>query len=136
MQLVPALLSRTELHALVWAEPLRHLARRFGISDQCLAKLCDRFDIPRPRPGHWNKVAVGTEIAMPVPPPAKAGMDETIEITPQSAGGTAIEEALLLRLPAGMGKRCAWRSDSRIRILSLPDGLQIGGGDRQGQAGL
>ena len=90
-QLVSALLSRTELHALVWAEPLRHLARRFGISDQCLAKLCDRFDIPRPRPGHWNKVAAGKEIAMPALPPAKAGMDETIEITPQPAGGMAME---------------------------------------------
>lgn len=80
--LVPALLSRTELHALVWAEPLRHLARRFGISDQSLAKLCDRFDIPRPRPGHWNKVAAGKEIAVPAMPPAKAGMDEKFEIAP------------------------------------------------------
>lgn len=103
-QLVPALLSRTELHALVWAEPLRHLARRFGISDQCLAKLCDRFDIPRPRPGHWNKVAVGREIAMPVLPPAKAGMDETIEITPQSAGGTAMEGTAALAAARQNGK--------------------------------
>ena len=76
-----ALLSRTELHALVWAEPLRHLAGRFSISDQSLAKLCDRLDIPRPRPGHWNKVAAGKEIAVPALPPAKAGMDEKIEIT-------------------------------------------------------
>lgn len=86
-----ALLSRTELHALVWAEPLRHLAGRFGISDQSLAKLCDRLDIPRPRPGHWNKVAAGKEIAVPALPPAKAGMDEKIEITPQPAGGVAME---------------------------------------------
>lgn len=87
--LVPALLSRTELHALVWAEPLRHLARRFGISDQSLAKLCDRFDIPRPRPGHWNKVAAGKEVAVAALPPAKAGMDEKIEITPVPDGGAS-----------------------------------------------
>lgn len=86
---VPALLSRTELQALVWAEPLRHLARRFGISDQSLAKICDRFDIPRPRPGHWNKVAAGREIAVPALPPAKAGMDEKIEITPHPDGGAS-----------------------------------------------
>jgi hypothetical protein len=87
--LVPALLSRTELHALVWAEPLRHLARRFGISDQSLAKLCDCFDIPRPRPGHWNKVAAGKEIAVPALPPATAGMDEKITITPDPNGGAS-----------------------------------------------
>ncbi|RYM07441.1 hypothetical protein EWH12_19075 [Sphingobium cupriresistens] len=98
------MLSRTELHALVWAEPLRHLARRFGVSDQCLAKLCDRFDIPRPRPGHWNKVAVGREIAMPALPPAKAGMDETIEITPQSAGGMAMEGDAALAAARQNGK--------------------------------
>jgi hypothetical protein len=79
--LAPALLSRTELHALVWAKPLRHLARRFGISDQSLAKLCDRFDIPRPRPGHWNKVAAGKRIAVPVLPPARTGTDEKITMT-------------------------------------------------------
>lgn len=87
--LVPALLSRTELHALVWAKPLRHLARRFGISEQSLAKLCDRFDIPRPRPGHWNKVAAGKEIAVPALPPARTGMDEKITITPVPDGGTS-----------------------------------------------
>lgn len=103
-QLASALLSRTELHALVWAEPLRHLARRFGVSDQCLAKLCDRFDIPRPRPGHWNKVAAGKEIAMPALPPAKAGMDETIEITPQSAGGMAMEGDAALAVARQNGK--------------------------------
>ncbi len=91
-QLVPALLSRTELHALVWAEPLRHLARRFGISDQILAKLCDRFDIPRPRPGHWNQVAAGKKIAVPPLPPAKAGMDKKIEITPHPGGGASSTE--------------------------------------------
>ena len=87
--LAPALLSRTELHALVWAEPLRHLAGRFGISDQSLAKLCDGFNIPRPRPGHWNKVAAGKEIAVPALPPAKAGMDEKIEITRHPDGGAS-----------------------------------------------
>ena len=88
-QLVPALLSRTELHALVWAEPLRHLAGRFGISDQSLAKLCDGFNIPRPRPGHWNKVAAGKEIAVPALPLAKVGMDEKIEITPHADGSAS-----------------------------------------------
>lgn len=102
--LVPTLLSRTELHALVWAEPLRHLARRFGISDQSLAKLCDRFDIPRPRPGHWNKVAAGKEIAAPVLSPAKSGMDEKIEITPQLAGGVAMEGDAALAAARQNGK--------------------------------
>jgi hypothetical protein len=117
--MVPALLSRTELHALVWAEPLRHLARRFGISDQCLAKICDRFDIPRPRPGHWTKVAAGREIAMPVLPPAKAGMDETIEITPRSAGGMAMEgDAALAARQNGKAVRVAERLSDPHPIIA------------------
>jgi hypothetical protein len=119
-QLAPVLLSRTELHALVWAEPLRHLARRFGISDQILAKLCERFDIPRPRPGHWNKVAAGKEIAMPALPPAKAGIDETIEITPQSAGGMAMEgDAALAAAPQnGKAVRVAERLSDPHPIIA------------------
>jgi hypothetical protein len=126
--LVPALLSRTELHALVWAEPLSHLARRFGISDQSLAKLCDRFDIPRPRPGHWNKVAAGKRIAVPVLPPARTGMDDKVTITPVSR--MVLRRQLrtpLSRRPTRMAKRCAWPIGFRIRTPSLPAGLQIEG---------
>jgi hypothetical protein len=51
--------SRQELYDLVWAEPVSVVAKRFGISDVGLAKLCRRHDIPLPPRGHWAKVAAG-----------------------------------------------------------------------------
>ena len=46
-------LSRKELYELVWSEPMKILAPRFGISDVGLRKACDRAEIPTPGPGHW-----------------------------------------------------------------------------------
>lgn len=51
--------SRQDLYDLVWAELVSVVAKRFGISDVGLAKLCRRHDIPLPPRGHWAKVAAG-----------------------------------------------------------------------------
>jgi hypothetical protein len=40
-------LSRAELYALVWSEPMKTLSERFGISDVALKKTCMRAEIPR-----------------------------------------------------------------------------------------
>src|ERR1700691_5618632 len=48
-------LSRKELYELVWSEPLKSLAPRFGISDVALRKTCARAEIPRPALGNWAK---------------------------------------------------------------------------------
>ena len=40
--------TREELYALVWSEPIQKLARRYGLSDPGLGKLCERYDIPNP----------------------------------------------------------------------------------------
>jgi predicted transcriptional regulator of viral defense system len=39
----------------VWAEPLKHLARRYGISDVALAKRCRKLGIALPGRGYWAK---------------------------------------------------------------------------------
>jgi hypothetical protein len=46
---------RTELHRQVWAEPMRTVAKKYGISDVALAKRCRKWGIPLPVQGHWNK---------------------------------------------------------------------------------
>lgn len=48
-------LSRQELHELIWSEPITTLAKRFGISDRGLTKVCKRSDIPTPPRGYWAK---------------------------------------------------------------------------------
>lgn len=47
--------TRKELYDLVWSEPMRTLATRFGISDVALAKTCSKADIPIPYRGYWNR---------------------------------------------------------------------------------
>ena len=90
-------LTRHQLHLLVWEKPIRHLAKTFGISDQDLVTICARFDIPRPAPGHWSKVAVGKAIETRALPPARPGMPDAISIAPiprSRAAEPAVEREL------------------------------------------
>ncbi|HEX8481138.1 MAG TPA: hypothetical protein VF650_04470 [Allosphingosinicella sp.] len=62
-------LTREELHELVWSEPMRKLAQRFQISDVGLKKVCTRHRIPVPARGHWQRVQAGKaspQIPLPV----------------------------------------------------------------------
>src|SRR5580700_2664247 len=73
-------LSRKKLYDLVWAEPMRNLSARFGISDVALKKTCARAGIPTPDRGYWAKKEAGKETfqaAFPLRPP---GMNDQVEI--------------------------------------------------------
>jgi hypothetical protein len=73
-------LSRKELYELVWSEPLKILAPRFGISDVALKKACARTEVPTPGAGHWAKNAAGkttSQIGLPDRPP---GMDDEVVV--------------------------------------------------------
>jgi hypothetical protein len=54
--------TRTELHDLVWSEPLLTLSKRYNISDVGLRKICIRLNIPLPKNGHWQKVQYGKKV--------------------------------------------------------------------------
>jgi len=41
-------ISRKELYQEVWSTPMTKLAKKYGISDVGLAKVCNRNNIPRP----------------------------------------------------------------------------------------
>ena len=60
------ILYRKELHALVWTEPLSRLAKRYGLTDYGLRKVCINMGIPLPRGDHWNKARVGNAEPAPV----------------------------------------------------------------------
>jgi hypothetical protein len=52
-------LSRSKLYDLVWTQPVRDVAKDFGIPDVALAKRCRALKIPLPRRGYWARVAAG-----------------------------------------------------------------------------
>jgi hypothetical protein len=64
--------DRDVLYEQVWAEPVRDLAKRYGVSDVALAKACRRLSVPLPGRGYWAKRRAG--MAPPRPAlPAAAG---------------------------------------------------------------
>ena len=63
-------LTRQQIYDLVWQQPMIHIAKELGLSDQGLAKLCKREQIPRPPQGYWNKLAAGKPVGARPPLPA------------------------------------------------------------------
>lgn len=72
--------SRSELYALVWAEPVRTVAKRLGVSDVGLAKACRYADIPLPGKGYWAKKEAGKPIRAVALPQRGIGKSDEIVI--------------------------------------------------------
>ena len=73
-------ISRSELYKRVWETPVTRLAKEYGLSDVGFAKICKKYDIPRPPRGYWAKKAAGQ--SMPKKPLPRRSSDEVIEISP------------------------------------------------------
>ncbi len=72
-------ITRKALYDQVWSEPMLHLAKRYGLSNVGLAKICRKHDIPRPPRGHWARLQFGKASPQtPLPRP-----DEDHDITMQ-----------------------------------------------------
>lgn len=79
---MPIELTREELFARVWREPLSTVARELGVSASGLAKICDRTSIPYPTRGHWAKARAGRAPFPPPLPPAPQGVGARLCIAP------------------------------------------------------
>lgn len=53
------MVTREELYALVWSQPMTKVCERFGVSSSYMARVCTLLNVPRPPRGHWQKLAVG-----------------------------------------------------------------------------
>ena len=71
----PEAYERDKLYEEVWAEPVKIVAQRYGVSDVALAKTCRKLGIPLPGRGH--NCASGGSSAAPrrrVRPASNAGV--------------------------------------------------------------
>ena len=72
--------TREDLYEVVWSDPMRTIAKEFGISDVALAKKCRQLGIPRPPVGYWQKLAFGKKVLRPVLPKTQPGQPESVWI--------------------------------------------------------
>jgi hypothetical protein len=91
-------LTREELYAQVWAEPMTSLAQRYGLSDRGLAKICTRMGIPVPGRGYWARVQSGQVPLQAKLPKIKARQKAVVNLNKR---GHILEETKELQDVAG-----------------------------------
>ena len=79
-------LNRNDLYEQVWKEPMTHLAKKYGISDVGLRKICRKLNVPTPPIGYWAKLQFGKKVVHPPLPKLKYGEKETytLHVQPDS----------------------------------------------------
>lgn len=55
-------IHRHELYDMEWSEPISRLAGKYGFTDVWLAKICRKYNIPRPGRGYWAQKQAGKRI--------------------------------------------------------------------------
>ena len=82
-------ISRIELYKRVWETPITRLAKEYGLSDVGFAKICKKYNIPRPPRGYWAKKQSGQHVKKaPLP---KQSSNEIIAISPNPSNQLAGE---------------------------------------------
>ena len=56
-------IERKQLYEEVWSTPMVQLAKRYGISDVGLTKVCKKLGIPVPGRGYWQKIKSGKRVS-------------------------------------------------------------------------
>ena len=59
--------NRERLYEEVWSEPVLAVAKKYGLSDVGLAKICKKLNVPRPGLGYWAKKAAAKPVGKPPP---------------------------------------------------------------------
>jgi hypothetical protein len=100
--------TREQLYDEVWSTPITQLAKRYGLGDSGLAKICRKHRIPRPPRGYWQELRAGKRVRRPPLPPLKEGEGEAMirislpDPVDVDADQLAAAEVLLAKLPASL----------------------------------
>ena len=107
--------ERQALYEEVWSTPLTQLAKKYGLSDNGLRKVCKAMGIPLPIQGHWAKVAAGHKVQK-TPLPAQAERNTFVSRPPETA-----EEFSDPADAAWLDQRIAFEADPANRIAFDPN---------------
>lgn len=142
-------LTRQALYDLVWSEPLRIIAPRYGVSDVALGKACKRHKVPRPGVGYWAIKAAGHHVRKQPLPKLAADEAKLDEIVLGGGGSTnpylAMRPAAADAAPAEIGpvsdqRRFEALAEHQIEVPDViekfrPDVKKAGAALRQKPAG-
>jgi hypothetical protein len=98
--------TREQLYAEVWSQPITAVARRYGVSNVYLARVCDELRVPKPPRGFWQRREAGLDPVVPPLPPARPGDRSTWRIDSGAKGlveAPSIGRSGRSRLPAEHG---------------------------------
>ena len=76
---VLARFNRQELYDKVWSEPMRTVAKSYGVSDVWLGKVCRALRVPVPGRGYWAKKYAGTRLGRRPSLPSIATIEREVE---------------------------------------------------------
>lgn len=99
-------IERKELYDLVWSKPIMELSKEFGVSDRGLGKVCERYDIPKPPRGYWQKLEAGERIKIPKLPKNTNPWKETVRM----------EGSFEVELSSSVSEKIAEQTSKRIVI--------------------
>ncbi|WKZ70865.1 MAG: hypothetical protein QY331_06330 [Melioribacteraceae bacterium] len=101
-------LNREKLYEQVWSKPMIKLAKKYGISDVGLGKICKKMNIPKPYPGYWAKIEFGKSVEkLKLPKPDENTITE-YEIT--------VSEEEHIPIPDTLEKEIASNKLNSIRV--------------------
>ncbi len=63
--------DRERLYEEVWSEAVTKVAKKYGLSDVGLRKICINLSVPLPPPGYWAKASAGKVVKRPALAPTK-----------------------------------------------------------------
>ena len=88
-------IRRKELYEEVWTLPVTKLAKRYGLSDVGFAKICKKYNIPRPPRGYWARRQAGEKVKRT---PLPSGKDELITISTNRYNTRNIEDVTMTEI--------------------------------------
>lgn len=97
MENEPKQVDRQTLYEEVWADPVIIVAKRYGLSDVGLAKICKKLAIPLPSRGYWAKVKAGKtmgKVALPKLAPSKESFVRLAKPAPEIAEAKQVTRKL------------------------------------------
>src|SRR5262245_3540916 len=90
---------RAELYDQAWAEPVRTVAKRYGVSDVALAKICKKLLVPVPGRGYWAEKEAGKAPARPELSPLPEGRPPEIRVhRNRSDAGPLVDQEVIARI--------------------------------------